>query len=204
MVLIPLLLIFVLIFIITNIHTGEVSSVEAKGDLFQHPRGIAIYHKDQSLFVACGKTVMKVTPSGCIDFSPFKISRPHSFLSLSPLFILSLLSFSLFLSLSFLSFSLFLSLRSLLSLSHSSFILFHFIVILFDCNFIIEGMSSIFAGSKNESGNRDGAGVNARFNCAYDIAIDRQTGSLFVSDNWNHNIRKITPQGKLFSFSPLF
>jgi hypothetical protein len=46
--------------------TGEVSSVEVKGDIILAPKGIAIYHKDQSLFVACDQTVMKVTPSGCI------------------------------------------------------------------------------------------------------------------------------------------
>jgi hypothetical protein len=44
-------------------------------------------------------------------------------------------------------------------------------------------MSSIFAGKNDESGNRDGAEVNARFTWAYGIAIDQQTSSLFVSDN---------------------
>jgi hypothetical protein len=48
-------------------------------------------------------------------------------------------------------------------------------------------------------------GTNARFNFAYDIAIDQQTGSLFVSDIYNHTIRKITPQGKSFHvFSLIF
>jgi hypothetical protein len=59
-----------------------------------------------------------------------------------------------------------------------------------------EGMSSIFVGRNDESGNEDGVGMNARFNFAFGIAIDQQTGNLFVSDLQNHNIRKITPQGK--------
>jgi NHL repeat len=65
-------------------------------------------------------------------------------------------------------------------------------------------MSSIFAGRYGERiNNRDGVGINARFNNLHGIAIDQQTGSLFVSDYWNHNIIKVTPQGKSFSFSPL-
>jgi NHL repeat len=59
-------------------------------------------------------------------------------------------------------------------------------------------MSSVVAGRQNESGNRDGEGMNAAFNKLYGIAIDQQTGSLFVSDNCNHSIRKITPQGNFF------
>jgi NHL repeat len=65
-------------------------------------------------------------------------------------------------------------------------------------------MSSVVAGKNDESGHIDGAGANARFTWPWGIAIDQQTGSLFVSDCFNHNIRKITPQGKSFSFSPLF
>jgi hypothetical protein len=45
---------------------GEVSSVEVKGDPFIHPNGIAMYHKDQSLFVSCDESIMKVTLSGLI------------------------------------------------------------------------------------------------------------------------------------------
>jgi NHL repeat len=66
-------------------------------------------------------------------------------------------------------------------------------------------MSSVAAGKNAESGNRDGVGTNARFHHASGIAIGQQTGSLFVSDWKNHNIRKITPQGKSFHvFSLLF
>jgi DNA-binding beta-propeller fold protein YncE len=62
-------------------------------------------------------------------------------------------------------------------------------------------MSSIFAGKNDEIGNRDGVGMNAQFNLAFGIAVDQQTGNLFVSDYNNHNIRKITPQGKSYCFS---
>jgi hypothetical protein len=65
-------------------------------------------------------------------------------------------------------------------------------------------MSGIFAERYNGSGNRDGTGANVKFNYLYGIAIDQQTSSLFVFDLRNHNIRKITPQGKSFSFFPLF
>jgi DNA-binding beta-propeller fold protein YncE len=64
--------------------------------------------------------------------------------------------------------------------------------------FIIEGTSSIFAGLNAESGNGDGVGKNARFQKPHGIAIDQQTGTLFVSDYLNNSIRKITPQGKFF------
>jgi DNA-binding beta-propeller fold protein YncE len=59
-------------------------------------------------------------------------------------------------------------------------------------------MSNIVAGSNNESGNKDGVGKDASFNNACGIAIDQKTGSLFVSDQGNHTIRKITPQGNFF------
>jgi hypothetical protein len=65
--------------------------------------------------------------------------------------------------------------------------------------FFFKGVSSVFAGS--ESGNQDGVGTNARFNLPYGIAIDQQSGTLFVSDQSNHNIRMITPQGKSFLLS---
>jgi hypothetical protein len=54
-------------------------------------------------------------------------------------------------------------------------------------------MTSILAGNNNER-----VGMNAQFNSPYDIAIDQQTVILFVSDSDDHNIRKITPKGKLF------
>jgi hypothetical protein len=61
-------------------------------------------------------------------------------------------------------------------------------------------MSSVFTGINSESGNGDGVRKNARFSQSYGIAIDQQTGLLFISDYENHNIIKITPQGKSLSF----
>jgi hypothetical protein len=43
------------------------------------------------------------------------------------------------------------------------------------------------------------AGNNA-FSHAFDITLDQQTGTLFVSDFLNQNIRKITPKGKSVFF----
>jgi NHL repeat len=67
----------------------------------------------------------------------------------------------------------------------------------------LKGSSSIFVGNGKE-GNQDGKGPSARFNNLRDIAIDQQTGNLFVSDYANHNIRKISPQGSDFLFANAF
>ena len=56
------------------------------------------------------------------------------------------------------------------------------------------GIVTPFAGS-GQPGSSDGLGSSASFNYPYGIAIDQQTGNLFVSDQNNHLIRKITPQG---------
>jgi len=42
----------------------------------------------------------------------------------------------------------------------------------------------------------DGEGQNARFNEPHGIAIDAM-GNLYVTDSWNHRIRKVTPRGKV-------
>ena len=55
------------------------------------------------------------------------------------------------------------------------------------------GSSSIFVGGV--CGNQNGIGQRAQFNYPRAIAIDQQTGNLYVSDQFNHIIRKITPQG---------
>jgi hypothetical protein len=65
-----------------------------------------------------------------------------------------------------------------------------------------KGFISIFAGN-DEKGNEDGVGKRARFNFLSGIAIDQQTGDLFSSDERNHNIRKITPQGKFYDISQM-
>jgi len=50
-----------------------------------------------------------------------------------------------------------------------------------------------FAGTAS-IGSGDGAGGSARFNGPYAVAADT-AGNLFVADNWNRTIRKITPTG---------
>ena len=71
------------------------------------------------------------------------------------------------------------------------------ILLYFNLMSIIEGAASILAGS-TESGNVDGNGPSARLNCPCAIALDQQSGNLFVCDRDNHLIRKITPQGVKF------
>jgi len=56
-----------------------------------------------------------------------------------------------------------------------------------------DGMVSTFAGG-GEAGFADGQGTTARFNQPLAIAIDA-TGYIYVADNNNHMIRKITPSG---------
>ena len=57
----------------------------------------------------------------------------------------------------------------------------------------------MFVGS-GEKGNSDGVGTKASFFNLMGIAIDQQTGTLFVSDCSNHLIRKITSQGILIFY----
>jgi hypothetical protein len=59
---------------------------------------------------------------------------------------------------------------------------------------LISGRVSVFAGSE-KSGNTDGSGTSAMFNNIYGIAIDQQSGTLFVCDNNNHLIRKVAANG---------
>jgi sugar lactone lactonase YvrE len=56
------------------------------------------------------------------------------------------------------------------------------------------GVASIFAGKSGASGSADGAGDEARFNSPRGIAIDAQN-NVYVADEGNSNIRKITPAG---------
>lgn len=56
------------------------------------------------------------------------------------------------------------------------------------------GSVSSWAGS-GKSGSADGVGTSASFNCPIGMAIDQQTGTLFVAETGNHLIRKISPQG---------
>ena len=56
------------------------------------------------------------------------------------------------------------------------------------------GAASVFAGKADASGSADGAGDVARFATPRGIAID-PAGNLYVADEGNSNIRKITPAG---------
>ena len=49
-----------------------------------------------------------------------------------------------------------------------------------------------FVGSSR--GRINGKGSDANFDCPFGIAIDQQTGDLYVADMLNHLIRKISPQ----------
>jgi len=56
------------------------------------------------------------------------------------------------------------------------------------------GVVSTLAGVAQQPGFTDGAGGAARFNSPWGITVDR-SGVLFVSDNQNNAIRRITPAG---------
>ena len=57
-----------------------------------------------------------------------------------------------------------------------------------------DGNVSTVAGLAGHYGSADGSGTAARFDRPYGIAVDR-AGNLYVSDQRNHTIRKITPAG---------
>ena len=61
------------------------------------------------------------------------------------------------------------------------------------------GVVTTLAGS-GVAGAANGIGIAAQFNLPFGIAVDN-TGNLYVSDTWNHLIRKITPNGIVTTFS---
>jgi DNA-binding beta-propeller fold protein YncE len=54
------------------------------------------------------------------------------------------------------------------------------------------GVVSTVAGGWQVGGHFDGTGTAARFNNPSGVAVDT-SGNLYVSDYYNHRIRKITP-----------
>jgi len=58
-----------------------------------------------------------------------------------------------------------------------------------------DGLVSTVAGS-GVAGYADGPGATAQFNQPIDVAVD-DNGVLYVADNINHKIRKITPEGEV-------
>jgi sugar lactone lactonase YvrE len=57
-----------------------------------------------------------------------------------------------------------------------------------------QGKVTTFAGLAGVNGNVDGMGAQARFCGPRGMAIDA-SGTIYVSDNFNNNVRKITPAG---------
>lgn len=69
-------------------------------------------------------------------------------------------------------------------------------------NLTIPYVVSTLAGALGTSGAVDGAGNQARFNWPYSVAVDAN-GNIFVSDRYNHAIRKITSDGVVSTFAGL-
>ncbi len=62
------------------------------------------------------------------------------------------------------------------------------------------GVVSTLAGSPANNDFADGSGSNARFNFPVGIAVAKD-GTIFVADEFNHRIRKITPAGVVSTFA---
>lgn len=63
----------------------------------------------------------------------------------------------------------------------------------------LSGAVTTLAGS-GAAGFADAAGRNAQFNWPVDVAVDAQ-GNVFVADNLNHRIRKLTPEGLVSTYA---
>lgn len=59
---------------------------------------------------------------------------------------------------------------------------------------------TIIAGSPNDAGYVDGAGLSARFQSPQGITMDA-AGNLYVADSLNFTVRKITPGGQVSTFA---
>ncbi len=62
------------------------------------------------------------------------------------------------------------------------------------CKVSSSGLLSVVAGG--QKGFNDGVGSVARFSSPTDVAFDGR-GNLYVTDFWNHRIRKVTPDGRV-------
>lgn len=56
------------------------------------------------------------------------------------------------------------------------------------------------AGSAGQTGTDDAAGANARFNNPRGVAVDA-SGQIYISDTFNHTIRKVSPLGQVSTFA---
>lgn len=63
---------------------------------------------------------------------------------------------------------------------------------------VIEGDSLVrtIAGTPDQSGDADGWGMEAQFWRPYGLDIDK-VGNIIVADEWNHKIKKVTPEGEV-------
>src|SRR5204863_73114 len=64
------------------------------------------------------------------------------------------------------------------------------------------GAVTTLAGLAGNTGSDDGTGSAARFNRPYGVATD-SSGNVYVVDNGNHTIRKITPAGVVTTLAGL-
>ena len=65
-----------------------------------------------------------------------------------------------------------------------------------------DGVVSTFAGQPWNTGTNNGVGAEARFNSPEGLAIDA-ADNLYVADNFNHAVRKITPAGLVSTLAGL-
>jgi DNA-binding beta-propeller fold protein YncE len=62
------------------------------------------------------------------------------------------------------------------------------------------GKVSTFAGTPNQSGNKDGSALEATFCQSEDLAFDSK-GNLYIADSYNFTIRKIDTKGRVSTFA---
>ena len=69
-----------------------------------------------------------------------------------------------------------------------------FTTVMYSCPRVMEVSSTTTLAGSGEPGYADGKGVAAAFDVIGGIAAD-QDGTLYVSDTFNHLVRKVTPDG---------